>query len=151
MRRRNSDDAIRDLARRIYEGDTSLIPVLARLHERSGGKKIDMWTVERWGQDGDRSEADHWVLSSYEDATAFTAVLMLDEMDTEIGEMDSIDGWMNPARERAWKGSRIRARRAFRQGRYEEVIAVWEVIGTDQIHFARESVRFVANPLEGPT
>lgn len=148
--RRNSDDAIRELARRVYEGETSLIPVLARLYERSGGEGADeVWLVERWGNDNDRGEADRWVLSSYEDATAFVAVLMLDEMDTEIGEMDSIDGWMSHDRERAWKEGLETARAAFTRDNCVGVIEAWENIGTDLVHYARNGVAFVSRPLGG--
>lgn len=152
--RRNSDDSIRDLARRIYEGDTSLIPALSRLHERLSlhpdEDPNEVWLVECWGQDNDRGEADRWVVATYQDATALTARLMLDEMDTEIEEMDSIDGWMDADRERAWKQGRLRARREFRRGNYVGVIEAFERIGTDLIHFARNGVRFVARPLEDP-
>ena len=148
--RRNSDDAIRELARRIYEGDTSLIPLLARLHERTGGEPVEVWLVERWGSDNDRGEADRWVLPSYEDATMFVAVLMLDEIDTEIGENDAHGwGWVSPERERAWKQGRLRARRALRSGNYVGVVEAWEGIRTDAIHFARNGVKFVSRPLRG--
>ena len=45
--RRNADDAIRELARRVYEGEASLIPVLARLYERSGGEGLPGKLVEQ--------------------------------------------------------------------------------------------------------
>ncbi len=146
--RRNADDSIRGLARRIYEGDTSLIPVLARLYERMSlhpdEDANEVWLVERWGNA--REEADRWVLANYQDATAFVAVLMRDEMTNEIEEMDSIQGWASPGRERAWKQGRLRADLAYDDGNYVGVIEAFEAIGTDLIHFARNGVPFVSSP-----
>ena len=149
--RQNADERIRELARRIYEGDTSLIPALARLHERLSIQpdedSNEVWLVERWYNDP--TESEKWVLATYQDATVFVARLMLDAMEVQIHDRDSTDGWRGDERfERAWKQARATARRSIRHDDYVAAVEAFQSLRTDLVFFARNGVRFVADPHE---